>query len=309
MHNLQQSAIPAVLMNNRELKLFIHLAESLHFGSTSRACHTTPSTLTRTIQRLEEEVGEPLFVRDNRSVMLTPAGSVFKKYALDVVSRWQKLQANLASDERLRGDISLYCSVTAAYSILPSILGKFRAEYPDVHINLETGDVAKALTRLLNDEFDIAIAAQPARQPSRVRFMKIAETPLVFIAPEKFPEIVVQKGKPIDWQKTPVIMAERGLSRERLDRWFKTHKVSPNIYAHVAGNEAIIAMVSLGCGIAVVPRLVLEKSPLQDQVAILENTPRLEPFSIGVCAMNKNMTNPKIRAFWAVAEQEAQGGG
>ncbi len=294
-------------MNNQELKLFLHLADSLHFGRTSGACNITPSALTRTIQRLESEVGENLFVRDNRSVALTPAGETFKEYAEDVLQRWLTLQNNLASDDALRGDISLFCSVTAAYSILPSILGKFRAEYPDVHIKLETGDVAQALAKLMNDEFDIAIAALPAKQPPRVNFMKIVETPLVFIAPLRFPETVVREGRELDWQKTPVIMAERGLSRERLDRWFRTKKVSPNIYAHVAGNEAIIAMVSLGCGIAVVPKLVLEKSPLQDQITILKNAPKLEPFSIGVCTVKKNMQDQKIQAFWSIAEQEAKG--
>ena len=54
-------------MNIHELKVFKHLAGTLHFGRTSRACNITPSALTRTIQRLEEEVGKKLFIRDNRS--------------------------------------------------------------------------------------------------------------------------------------------------------------------------------------------------------------------------------------------------
>ena len=61
-------------MDYEELRLFLHLSRSLHFGRTSRECHVSPSALSRTIQRLETEVGQPLFTRDRRSVELLPAG-------------------------------------------------------------------------------------------------------------------------------------------------------------------------------------------------------------------------------------------
>ncbi len=291
-------------MNIREIQLFQHLSDSLHFGRTSRACNITPSALTRTVQRLEAEVGEQLFIRDNRSVSLSPAGEIFKKYAEDAITHWQELQHQLAGDNLLGGEISLYCSVTAAYSILPSILGIFRQEYPSVHINLQTGDAAQALTKLQNGEVDMTIAALPKKQPKGLSCLKIVETPLVFIAPQRFPETVAMKGRNIDWRKTPVIMAEQGLSRDRIERWFTDKKIQPNIYAQVAGNEAIIAMVSLGCGVGVVPQLVIEKSPMQNQIRILNVTPKLTPFSIGICTAKKNMTHPKIQAFWAIVEQE-----
>lgn len=288
------------------LKLFKHLAGSLHFGRTSRACNITPSALTRAIQRLEAELGENLFIRDNRSVALTPAGEIFRKYADDVLARWHDLQDELAGDDELRGDITLYCSVTAVFSILPGILSRFRGDYPRVHINLQTGDAARALIKLLNNEADITIAALPEKLPPQLEFMKTIETPLVFIAPLDFKDTVVYSGQNIDWQRTPIVMAEHGLSRERIDRWFSEKKIHPRIYARVGGNEAIIAMVSLGCGVGVVPQLVLEKSPLKDKVEILQNTPRLIPFTIGVCTVKKNMLNPKVKAFWQIALQERQ---
>ncbi len=291
-------------MDNRELKLFLHLADTLHFGRTSRACNITPSALTRTIQRLESEVDEKLFSRDNRSVELTPAGEAFKRYAEDVLQRWGELQRSLSSDAVLRGAISLYCSVTAVYSFLPRILGRFRTLYPQIHINLQTGDAARALTKLQDAEVDVTIDALPAQQPAGLQFLPLVETPLVFIAPVRFPETIVMAGDQIDWQKTPIIMAEQGLSRERIDRWFANKKTVPNIYAQVAGNEAIIAMVSLGCGVGVVPELVLEKSPLNKQVAVLPVIPELTPYTIGLCTVKKNIYNPLVKAFWDIAAQE-----
>ncbi len=54
-------------MDLRDLKLFLHLAESHHFGRTAKAMHVSPSTLSRQIQRLEGILGQPLFLRDNRT--------------------------------------------------------------------------------------------------------------------------------------------------------------------------------------------------------------------------------------------------
>jgi LysR family positive regulator for ilvC len=78
-------------MNIRELNLFLHLSSTLHFGQSSRACNITRSGLTRTIQRLEQELGELLFLRDNRSVVLTRAGELFRDYAEHVMQRSNRL--------------------------------------------------------------------------------------------------------------------------------------------------------------------------------------------------------------------------
>ena len=59
-----------------QLRLFTTLAGTLHFGRTARACHVSPSALSRTIQRLEADVGAPLFLRDHHRVALTPAGEI-----------------------------------------------------------------------------------------------------------------------------------------------------------------------------------------------------------------------------------------
>jgi LysR family transcriptional regulator, positive regulator for ilvC len=291
-------------MDIRELKLFRHLADSLHFGRTSQACNITPSGLTRTIKRLETALDKQLFVRDNRSVALTPAGKIFQDYAEDVIHRWNELQNSLSTDSILRGELSLYCSVTAILSILPEILGRFRKTYPEVHINLQTGDAAMALAKLQSGEVDVTIAALPDKLPPQLEFIKIIETPLIFIAPNRFPETILYAADgTIDWQRTPLILAERGLSRTRAQRWFAEKKIQPTIYAQVAGNEAIITLVSLGCGIGIVPALVLEKSPLQERVTTLAATPHLKPFSVGICTVGKNKANPVVQAFWKDVEK------
>jgi LysR family transcriptional regulator, positive regulator for ilvC len=288
-------------MEIRELHLFRHLATTLHFGRTSQACNITPSALTRAVQRLEERVGARLFQRDNRKVSLTPAGERFRRYAEEATQQWHLLQHDLAAGEKtLRGDITLYCSVTAVYGIMPQILEKFRQTHPEVKIHLQTGDAASALGKLQSAEVDVAVAALPDNMPPQLQFHHLMETPLLFIAAEPHPV------REIDWLRMPMIMAERGVERQRLDGWFAKRGIKPTIYAKVAGNEAIIAMVSLGCGIGVVPALVLERSPLRDRIAILDVAPALPSLAVGVCTTRSNLANSVISAFFRTAEEESR---
>ncbi len=287
-------------MDIRDLTLFRHLTGTLHFARTSHTCFITPSALTRVIQRLEEDLGKKLFIRDNRTVELTAAGAALKRYADDVLWRWDQLNDELSADDVLKGELSLYCSVTAAYGILPDILGSFRHMYPQVRIHLETGDAAKALGKLSSQDADMVIAAQPDLLPDDIIFQTIEQTPLVFIASVHHPDMIVHGPKGIDWEQTPLIIPDRGLSRDRIDRFAQTNRV-PKIDSRVGGNEAIIVMVSLGCGIGLVPRLVLEKSPLFNQIRILDETPQLPPFVVGLCTRKKNLTNPRVKALWHMA--------
>lgn len=282
------------------LRLFLELSESLHFGRTSRRCNISPSALSRTIQRLEEEVGETLFLRDNRTVTLTRAGVLFREYAIQTLDKWEELKEQLRYEgTNLQGEISLYCSVTACYSILPEIIRQFRESHPGIHLKIQTGDAASAIKRVTDSEVDIAIAAKPDALPRELEFREVTTTPLVFIAPSL--ECETSKfmcRSPLPWKSIPMILPEEGLARKRADSWFREKGIKPLIYAQVTGNEAILAMVRLGCGVGVVPGLVLEKSPIKTDIRIVSVQPDLTPYTVGLVAKKKRKASPLVNAFW-----------
>ncbi len=77
--------------------------------------------------------------------------------------------------------------------------------------------------------------------------------------------------------------------------------MKPEIYAEVAGNEAIIAMVNLGCGIGLVPEMVLDKSPVSENIDKIDFNPPLKPYSIGICIHKNGLENKIVNAFWQTA--------
>ena len=294
-------------MNQRELQLFLHLTKSLSFARTSTACHVTPSSLSRIIQRLETEVGLPLFYRDNRSVVLTEAGGVFRSFAEETIANWLSMKEKLeVRDERLSGEISLFCSVTASYSFLFELLSEFRKEHPRIELKLRTGDTATTLDRVQSGQEDIGIAALPEKVPGQLAVQVLTRTPLVFISPVsnlQFDSTLINRSNIQNWENVPLILSESGLARERAGRWFRKMHIRPNIYAQVAGNEAIVSMVSLGFGVGLVPRLVAEQSPMASTIRILDINHSMPDFAIGSCVLKRKLHNPLIRAFWDTAKR------
>jgi LysR family positive regulator for ilvC len=295
-------------MDYHSLELFLHLSKTLHFGHTSDACNISPSALSRTIQRLEDELGTRLFVRDRRSVEMSESGVRFRDYAREAVESWYGFRDSLASEtESVRGEVVLYCSVTAAQTVLSSVFAAFREQYPGVHIRLQTGDSAYAVERILDGSADLTVAARPDSLPESVKFLPLAVTPLLFIAP-RMPCLVTELTSmdEIPWADVPMILADRALSRRRTDDWFRTIGVRPNVYAEVAGHEAILAMVRLGCGVGVIPGLVLEQSPIGPEVRTLDVRPELSPYHVGVCVHRRRLESPVVRAFWEVSGSAAR---
>jgi len=292
-------------MDTRSLSHFLMLADTLHFHRSSSACHISPSTLSRTIKQLEDELGVVLFIRDNRSVSLTPEGKRLQTYARESLLQWESLRSSLQSDSRdLQGELSIYCSVTASYSFLYDILSDFRREHPRIEIKLHTGDPAESIQRIKSGDEDIAIGAKPDHLPQDIAFRPITTSPLVFIAPATATHFNIPTqvhAIETEWTSVPMIVSEAGLARKRSDAWFRSLGVKPLIYAQVAGNEAIVSMVSLGFGIGVVPLIVLENSPLASNVQLLEVQPALDPFEVGMFALDKKLKHPLIQAFWSLS--------
>ncbi|NQX90492.1 MAG: HTH-type transcriptional activator IlvY [Halioglobus sp.] len=296
-------------MDTRSLSVFLSVADTLNFSRSGERLHMSVSAVSRTVQRLEEAVGQQLLERDNRRVRLTAAGREFRQYARAATAEWQRLRRKLGGDGKLAGEVSLFCSVTATYSVLAPILEAFRAAHPAVEIKMHTGDQAGGMGRLLEGRDDIAVSGYPARLPRRLAFLPLLQSPLQFCAPAAqcaVREMVLagegSDGDP-DWDAIPFIVPERGVTKDMLDDWFREHGIQPRIYAQVAGHEAIVAMVSLGLGVGIAPQLVVEASAMADKVEFLTPPGDLPSLVIGLCSLRQRLASPLVRSLWDVAEQ------
>jgi LysR family positive regulator for ilvC len=290
-----------------DLAAFTQLSESLHFARTANALHMSPSALTRCIQRIEAELGQPVFQRSKRSVALTRAGEIFREYARgQLAARAHLTEALAAETEAPTGELRIACTVTACHSVLPKLLARFRARYPRIHLQLSTSDAVRCFQRLENDEVDVAVVPEPDNPARELSFVRLAYTDLSFIAPSSDKELTrrARLGAK-QWSGLPVILPRHGLERERIDAWLDQHGARPEIYAEVEGNEAILAMVALGCGVGLVPELVRKDSPLRGRIEQVSVAKPPRGYHVSLCAKSRTLTRRTAAVLWELAPASA----
>jgi len=280
----------------RALQLFQNLASTLHFGKSANVMHVSPSTLSRAIQRLEEECGAALFRRDNRTVELTQAGRIMQGYAAQTLEGWHKLKSEFDQlNPVLKGELRVFCSVTASQSHLPALLDQFRPQHPQVEFKLITGDHGTSFQKLIDQEVDAAIAIKTPDMPAELAFFPIDTVPLLLIAPL---EANLSKIEEVDWAAHSVVLPDSGPSKRIVHHWLTEIGIRPRVYATVGGNEAIVSMVALGCGLGIVPKAVLDNSTAAKRVSAIKIN-NIEPYNIGLSCLKSRVNEPLIVAFIA----------
>ncbi len=297
-------------MDSEDFRRFELLAQALHFGRAARSLGMSPSALTRRVQAMEEELGQPLLLRDQRSVRLTAAGERFRKFARSQLEQWEQLKNDLGEQNASPvGELLIACTVTACHSILPRLLSLSRKRHAGLTLRLITQDATRSLSQLEAGEVDLAVIPTDSEPPPHLEALVLGSTELAFIAPRDLSQLGLDKKAELDEASVvqlPLVAPIGGLERKRLDTWLSEHDIEPRIVAEVRGNEGLIAMVSLGSGIALVPRLVLESSPLKASVRVLSELTPPPGYDVSLCARPKSLRRDVVRVFWELAGEASR---
>lgn len=304
---LLQQIVPEIRLCSMDLddfRYFEELARTLHFARTAKSLGMSASALTRRIQALEEQLGRDLLVRDHREIKLTEAGARFRVFARMQLDQWEQLQNELCSDAAAPvGELKIACTVTACHTLLPNLLSEFRQLYPGITLRLLTQDASRSLVQLEAGEIDLAVIPTDDQMPAGLSKIEIASTELSFIAPAGSAYIELSKSKrKSDLNDLPLVAPLAGVEHSRLTAWLRNNHIDPHIVAEVRGNEGVIAMVALGSGIALVPRLVLENSPLRAKVVELPHLRPPKGYQISLCARTSSLSRKVVDLFFKHTE-------
>ena len=149
-----------MLMSNqmelRHFRYFLAVAEELHFRRAAERLFISQPGLSRQVRQLEEQLGYPLFERNNRRVRLTPAGAYLKTELADLLRRLDgALHHARAVHEGREGRLNFGYVGSAMQNIIPELLVRFRKDYPGVIYGLEALGNQEQIDRLLGRELDI----------------------------------------------------------------------------------------------------------------------------------------------------------
>ena len=158
-----------------QLKYIIAVARSGHFGKAAEQCHVSQPSLSMQIQKVEEEIGYPLFDRKKKPVVPTKKGEVFIEQARRVLGEFQKLnQVSLETIRQPSGEFRLGIIPTLAPYLLPVFLESFSETYPKVDLYIEEMKTDVIISELRKDNCDAGILATPLKEKG------IRERPLFY---------------------------------------------------------------------------------------------------------------------------------
>jgi DNA-binding transcriptional LysR family regulator len=231
--------------------------------------NTVQSNVSSRIQRLEEELGATLLVRDSRKMRLTPDGEVLMPFALRLEELSREILKKFGQEDEPRsGSIRIGAIETFAASRLVEIIAGFTATHPSVDISVETGGTALLWEKILRSELDVAFVSRRANEPAFFE-EKVFEDELVVIARGEAGCLadLVGSGN----ARLKIFVQRNGCSFTARLADYLRETGAPRWPMHAVGTlEGVIGSVRAGGGIAVLPRNYLGVAPGVRELAMFE---------------------------------------
>ena len=240
-------------MDLADLHIFKTVAEEGGILRASRKLHRVQSSITTRVQQLELSVGTQLFVRDKQRLFLSPQGELLLAYADRLLRLAEEAKAAVAGSAP-RGALRLGALESTTASRLPQILARLHQGCPELRVELTTG-TNDALTAAVADRrLDAAFVAEAPAHADLSHLPLFTERMVLISSLEHRPV-----RRPGDVAGDSVIAFPNGCAYRRvLERWLGDRSLASVRVLELSSYHAIVACVSSGTGVAVVPESVLD---------------------------------------------------
>ena len=292
-------------MELRHLRYFVTLAECLSFTRAAERVHVTQSTLSHQIKQLEDEIGQPLFDRIGKRVVLTEAGESFLGYASKALREVDEGLSHLmrAGDE-LSGEVRIGATGTFNISFVPECLAMFLQRNPTVKVIVEELAADAIGQRLMDATLDVGIAYQPA-DPTHLWFEPLYTEEMVLVVSSTHPLAQRRRVRMVELHRQPLVMLPRDFAtRTMLEECFRASGAEPvvaaemNAIAPMIGTVARTQLATIVSTHAVTPREDVRILPLESP------TPMRTP---GLLWKRDAGQPPAVRSFAACIRKMALG--
>ena len=250
-----------------QLEAFVQVAAHNSFSRAAEALQLTQPSITARIQSLERVLGEELFERSGRGVSLSDAGTVFLPHAERILQMLQEAKDNLEEVRSVQaGSLRLGSALTVSTYVLPRILRTFHSRHAGVEVVVHTGRSEQVLKMLLSDEVQVGLVGSLTHPD--VESINLYADEVILVSDPEHPFAANGEATIEEVGSQPVILSDRGSSYYSLIHgFFRQAGVVPNVAMELDSIEATKRMVEEGLGIALLPRVCLERELKQGLLA------------------------------------------
>ena len=289
-------------MDLSDLRIF---AAVVREGGVTRAAerlHRVQSNVTTRVRQLEDELKVPLFIREGKRLYLAPAGQILLDYADRLLILSEEAQAAV-QDTRPRGVFRLGSMESTAAVRLPEPLAMYHQRYPEVKLELRTGNPTQLSTAILAGELDAALVAEPIAETKFEKAVAFREEPVIVTSTDH-PPINRTGGVP----KTMIVFEHGCPHRKRLEAWYDNRGEMPERTIELRSYHAMLGCVLAGMGAALLPKSVLSTFPESKRIQIY-SLPRGEDLLRTLLIWRKGAESPKVKALAEILRERKKDGG
>jgi DNA-binding transcriptional LysR family regulator len=241
----------------RQIRSFLSVAETLHFGHTAKLIHISQPALSLQIRALEEEVGVRLFERNRRRTTLTPAGEAFRDDAVAALSQLDQAvrKARLAANGRL-GLLRIGFMASVGAQFVPDIVRQFKDLNPEVEFSLLAVPTARQVQMLQTGSLDIGFLRLPIGEQSALEVVTVYREPFVLLVPSSHKLAKRKRVRLGEVSGENFVMNERSYSpgfHDLILGILHDAGIVPTVSQTVGELLTLISLVSAQMGVAIVP--------------------------------------------------------
>jgi len=242
-------------MEIHQLTYFVAVAETGSFSRAAERCNIAQPSLSQQIQKLEQELGEPLFDRLTRRVVLTDAGRNLLPRATSILAELQDIKHSMSQEtDSSRGMLSVGFIPTIAPFVLPRVIKRFSHEFPLARLSVHE-DLTEALVReLVDGKLDVGITSSPIHN-KLIRTQELLTEPLL-VASSKKHDIITSANIHIkELDDFPFIaLSEMHCLGEQVQSFCYQQHLELKIVCHTSQLTTVQNCVALGLGVSLVPK-------------------------------------------------------
>jgi DNA-binding transcriptional LysR family regulator len=241
-------------MDLRQLEILQAIAETGSFTACGRKLHVSQSAISRQILLLEEELGEPLFLRVGRQVRMTAAAENLVQLGQRVFQDLRDTVGTITDRTRqLKGTLRLSGGMTVCLYVFPPLLKHLRRVHPHLDVRLTVATAGQSVRQIREGRVDAGLLTLPVEGSDLVTVPVLREELLLVTTPAH-PLARKRRIAPKDLAGHPFVLFEPGSATRRvIDRFFATERLEPTVVMDTENVEIIKAMVKTGLGIGIVP--------------------------------------------------------
>jgi DNA-binding transcriptional LysR family regulator len=288
-------------MELRQIRSFLSIAETLHFGRTAELIHLSQPALSLQIKALEEEVGVRLFERNRRKTTLTAAGLAFRDDAAAALSQLEQAirRARLAANGKM-GLLRIGFISTAGSELAADIVRQFRELYPEVEVSLRNILTAEQVQMLETGALDIGFLRLPIGGHSALDVVTVHREPFVLVIPSSHKLAKRKRVRLREVAGENFVMYERTWAPGFHDLMFgilRDAGIVPNVTQTAGEVPTLISLVHSRMGITIAPLSVVKHSVASVVICeILDRIPMCE-IAIAVSKRFRTVVVDNFRSF------------